>query len=226
MRAVRSSSTRWKSSRPGARRLHVIRRGGRAAHAQSRPEHEVWQRTSRLVDQTAKRLDGGLGDLGDRLLDRGQSPVASTRPPRCRRSRRPRGRRGRRGPAAAASISTPIAIRSLEQMTPVGRPAGAASSSRSADLPALDGEGRMRDQAVRLDPRGEERLRAALRLVPRGQGRADNRPQSRSGGARAGAGARSRASPRHARRPRQRSPRASRPSRSRRRTARPPHGAG
>ena len=46
--------------------------------------------------------------------------AASTWPRRFRRSRRSRGRRHGR-PSASASCSAPIAIRSLEQMTPVGR---------------------------------------------------------------------------------------------------------
>ena len=56
-------------------------------------------------------------------------------------------------------------------MTPVGRPAGRCEQLAKRRPASLDREGRMGDQAVRLDPRGKERLSAALRLVPGGQGR-------------------------------------------------------
>ena len=146
---------------------HAVSFGGavEAAHSELGPEDEVWQRPPRLVDEALERADRGLGDVGDRLLDRGQRRAASTTPPRCRRSRPPRGRPGRRDPARRPPCSTPIAIRSLEQTTPVGGPPGAASSARSAVRPPSTENERVRDETVGLDARGDERLRPALRLV-------------------------------------------------------------
>ena len=64
------------------------------------------------------------------------APAASTRRRRSRRSRRSRGRPGRGSRAPSASCIAPIAIRSLEQITAVGRsPFADSTIARSARRP-------------------------------------------------------------------------------------------
>ena len=117
------------------RRERARRRRRRAAHAQPRPEDVARLPFGRPRNLTPERLDGRARDLVDRLLDR-----------RERRVRPGRGvdaveahdgeLAGTSRPRSPASCSAPMAMRSLEQITAVGRSAsGFARSSRSASRP-------------------------------------------------------------------------------------------
>ena len=126
---VPSSPSRTSTTSAAARR-----RSRRAAGAQPRPEHVARLALDRPVDLAPERVDRGPGDLVDRLLDvvsGGCVQVAASIPskPTIERSS------GTRRPRATASCTAPIAIRSLEQISPSAARPRAARSSRSAFRP-------------------------------------------------------------------------------------------
>ena len=197
-------------ARARARRRGTLRRRrGRPADAQPRPEDEVSAVAVRLVDQALERSDRRLGDIGDRLLDRGQRPAASRPRPRSRRSRRPRGRPERRGPARRPPAARRSPSGRSSRRRPSGGPPGAASSRAERSRPPSTENGAWatsrpaRAPASRAPDRGPRPCRASAGVTGR-------RPRSRCAGARARAGARSRAFRPRARRRRPRSRRGTR----------------
>ena len=144
-----------------------------------------------LISYAEFGIEGGGRALGD-LLDRSDPPTGvcsastavsaissigcstvvsagtSTWPRRSRRSRRRRGRPAPAGRGAAASCSTPIAIRSFEQITPVGG-SRLHRGARAAPAAALDREVRVRDEPVGVEPARAQRAAPAGGLLLRRQ---------------------------------------------------------
>ena len=110
------------------------RRSGGAALAEARPEDAVG-RVCSGVDLPLEGRDRRLRDLVDRLLDDvngGCVQVPASMPSKPTTERSP----GTSSPSTAASCIAPIAIRSLEQITAVGRsPFARSRSARSAARP-------------------------------------------------------------------------------------------
>ena len=109
-----------------------------------------------------------------RSAARSSSAAAASRlPPRSRRSRRRRGRPGRGGRGRPASCIAPMAIRSFEQMTAVGRSPFDSRHDRAQRASAtLDRERRVarRDGPASI-PAADERLVPAAALLTRREGK-------------------------------------------------------
>ena len=126
---------------------------------------------------------------------RSSAPAPSTPSRRSRRSRRPRGRPGRARPWRAASCSD-ADRHQVARADDAGRRVAGASRRLAQRLPAaLDGEVRVGDEAVRLEPAARSARRRARAPSRASAGSAPARRRSRSARGRARSGARVAISP-------------------------------